>query len=81
MKKILFFICLLGAVVTAQAQLKFGAKVGLNISNVTGDIEDTKSKVGPLFGVFAFYSVSDKLAIQPELLYSMQGGRLYGGWL
>ncbi len=73
MKKILFFICLLGAVVTAQAQLKFGAKVGLNISNVTGDIEDTKSKVGPLFGVFAFYSVSDKLAIQPELLYSMQG--------
>ncbi len=73
MKKLLFVLCLMGAVVFAQAQLKFGAKVGLNIATITGDIEDAKSKVGPLFGVFATYSVSDKLAIQPELLYSMQG--------
>lgn len=73
MKKLLFVLCLVGAVVSVQAQLKFGAKVGLNIANVTGDIEDTKAKIGPLFGVFAMYSVSDKLAIQPEVLYSMQG--------
>lgn len=73
MKKMLFVLCLMGVVVSLQAQLKFGAKVGLNISTLTGDVEDVKSKVGPLFGVFADYSISDKLSIQPELLFSMQG--------
>lgn len=76
MKKLLFVLCILGAVVTAQAQLKFGAKVGLNFSTLTGDLEDTKVKLGPQFGLFVNYAFSDKVAVQPELLYSMQGCKL-----
>lgn len=77
MKKLLFVLCLMGAVVFAQAQLKFGAKVGLNIAKVTGDdMDDAKSLLAPQFGVFANYSISDKLGIQPELLYSMQGFKM-----
>ena len=75
MKKIFLFFVFVAVALTAQSQvsLKYGVKAGLNIATLTGDVDDSKSLVGGQFGVFARISVLDKLAIQPELLYSMQG--------
>jgi long-subunit fatty acid transport protein len=69
-------------------EIKFGAKVGLNISSLRGnypaEIDETKSKIGFHIGGFAEYSINDKFALQPELLLSTQGGsseviEYYGG--
>jgi opacity protein-like surface antigen len=63
----------------ANAQTaKFGIKGGMNISNWVGDTEgmDVKSKIGFNVGGFAEIKLSDKFAIQPELLYSSQGMKL-----
>lgn len=60
-----------------QAQdIKFGAKAGVNFANDTGDGEfDTGSstKAGIHIGGVAQLGISDKFAVQGELLYSMQG--------
>lgn len=79
MKKIILTVAAICAVSFANAQdIKFGVKAGLNISNVTGDYQnefDAKSLIGLQIGGFAEIGISDKLAFQPELLYSMQGAK------
>ena len=76
MKKVLFAAVAVFAFGTANAQdMSFGAKAGLNVSNLTGDIEDTKSLIGAHVGVFAEFKITDKFSFQPELLYSMQGAK------
>lgn len=61
----------------ANAQdVKFGVKGGLNLSSLTGDIEDAKSLIGFHIGGFAEIKLTDKFAIQPELLYSTQGSKM-----
>lgn len=54
--------------------LTYGAKVGMNVSNVS-NIDNSKNKVSINLGAFAEWRVSDFLGIQPELLYSRQGLR------
>ena len=56
---------------------KFGVKGGINLSSLTGDI-DASSKVGFQVGAFAEFKISDKFAIQPEVLYSAQGAKEKG---
>ena len=74
MKKILFTTVAIMAFGLMNAQeVKYGAKVGLNLSNVTGDIEDTKNKTGLLIGGYAEIKVTDKFSVQPEISYSAQG--------
>jgi len=76
MKKVLFAAVAVFAFGAANAQdMSFGAKAGLNVSNLTGDIEDTKSLLGAHVGVFAEFKITDKFSFQPELLYSMQGAK------
>jgi opacity protein-like surface antigen len=79
MKKIFLTAAAVFAFSFANAQdVKFGAKAGLNISSVTGDTDflgDVSSKVGFQVGGFAEIKISDKFAIQPELLYSAQGAK------
>jgi opacity protein-like surface antigen len=75
MKKILFTAVFLFSAITFAQDIKFGAKVGLNISNLSGDVEDSKSLIGAHLGGFAEISISEKFAIQPELLFSMQGAK------
>jgi long-subunit fatty acid transport protein len=79
MKKIFLTAAAVFAFSFANAQdVKFGAKAGLNISSITGDTDgfgDISSKVGFQVGGFAEIKVSDKFAIQPELLYSAQGAK------
>ena len=69
------------AVGTANAQnINFGTKIGLNsytISNDTGPGYD--SKIGMHAGILAHIHLDGtdgQFALQPELVYSMQGGKL-----
>ena len=68
---------------TVSAQLRFGAKAGLNISSqkisVLGLSLTTDSKIGPYVGVFAEYEVNDELILQPELAYSSLGSNFSFG--
>ena len=53
---------------------RFGAKAGANFSSVNGDdAESFSGKTGFHFGGMVEIPVSDKFAVQPELLYSSQG--------
>ncbi len=76
MKKVLFAAVAVFAFGAANAQdMSFGAKAGLNVSTLTGDVEDTNSLIGAHAGVFAEFKISDKFSFQPELLFSMQGAK------
>lgn len=62
--------------VNAQ-EVSFGAKAGLNIANLSGDMEeDTKSLMGLHVGAFAEIQFTERFSFQPELLYSMQGAKM-----
>jgi len=77
MKKIILTAAAVFALSFANAQdVKFGAKAGLNLSNIGGDLENTSSKVGFQVGGFAEIKVSDKFAIQPELVFSTLGAKV-----
>jgi Outer membrane protein beta-barrel domain len=78
MKK-LFLAAVMGTLLFAQAsaqQTHFGLKAGVNVSTVpVTDDNDLKSKAGLHLGGFAHIHVSPHFAVQPELVYSMQGGK------
>jgi len=79
-----FFLVLFIVVLTAsyvQAQFTFGARAGLNLTNVSvkidgkkleGDIKP-KYKSGFQIGVVGEYGISDNFAIQPGILFATQG--------
>ena len=72
---VLAFAAIIYTPITAQ-NLKFGVKAGVNLANDTGDGEfDTGStaKAGIHLGGMAQWGISDQLAVQGEVLYSMQG--------
>ena len=75
MKKLfLFFTLALFSLNFSIAQVNFGAKAGVNFSDITGD--DTESFSGLTsfhVGVVAEIMISEEFAFQPELLYSAQG--------
>tara|TARA_R110000868_G_scaffold63569_1_gene191755 strand:+ start:113 stop:685 length:573 start_codon:yes stop_codon:yes gene_type:complete len=74
MKKIILTVAAVFAFGFSNAQeTKFGVKGGLNLANLAGDIENNSSKIGFNVGGFVEIKVSDKFAIQPELLFSTQG--------
>lgn len=80
MKKIIFSTVafLLFGFVNGQDKkdMSFGVKGGLNISSISnsdGGGVNSKALVGFHVGVFGEFMVSDKFAVQPELLYSAQG--------
>jgi len=76
MKKILLSAIAVMAFMSVSAQeTRFGVKAGLNLSSLTGDVEDAKSLVGFQVGGFAEIKLTDKFAIQPEVLFSTQGAK------
>ena len=77
MKKIILTIAAVFAFGFANAQdVKFGAKAGVNFSTYTGDnLSNVSGKVGFQVGAFAEIKLSDKFAVQPELLYSSLGAK------
>lgn len=82
MKKLLLTAAALFAFGFTNAQeTKFGVKAGLNLGSLSGDIEDafvnSDMNMRPSFhvGGFAEIKLADKFAIQPELLYSIEGAK------
>lgn len=58
--------------------MSFGVKGGLNVSTLYND-DDANSLVGFHVGGFAEFMLSDKFAIQPEVLFSAQGAKYDSG--
>lgn len=64
----------------ANAQdVKFGVKAGLNLANFSTSESEISDELKPLTGLhlggFVELGLSDQFAIQPELLFSMQGAK------
>lgn len=87
MKKMMFsaLAVLVFGFATAQeevkkaSEVKFGAKGGINLANVVGDdAGDANMYVGFNAGMFVEIPLTDKLTIQPEVLYSAQGSKSEG---
>lgn len=65
--------------VKSGSDVKFGAKAGVNFANLTGDdAGDAEMFFGFNAGMFVEIPLTDKLALQPEVLYSAQGSKSEG---
>jgi len=79
-KTLLIAIALLIGV-TANAQdkpLTFGVKAGMNLSNFSGDVDDTSVKIGFNFGITADYALTPELYILTGLEFTMKGSKADG---
>ena len=61
--------------VQAQDKFDFGLKAGANYSKLLDYVNDSKNKVGFQVGGYMRYSISEKIRLQPELLFSFEGGK------
>ncbi|SMC79984.1 porin family protein [Moheibacter sediminis] len=68
-------IILLFAAQFINAQVSWGVKSGLNLSTINDKNIDYDFKTGFYAGGFANIKFAEKLAFQPELLFSMQGAK------
>ena len=75
MKKTIFLLASLFTIISNAQEIKYGAKLGLNISSFSGDVIGSKSLIGLQVGGFAEIKVNDKFAFQSELFYSTQGAK------
>lgn len=78
MKKLLLIFSLLALMSQTNAQeknIQLGAKAGLNLASLTGDLDGTKGRTSFHLGGMAEIPMTDKLSIQPELLFSSQGAK------
>jgi len=74
MKKVLLAtVALLAFGFTNAQTARFGLKGGLNVSTLTGDIDNAEAKIGAHVGGLVEIKITNKFAIQPELLLSLQG--------
>ncbi|MFB9088100.1 outer membrane beta-barrel protein [Flavobacterium paronense] len=74
MKKLLIVAVLLAGSLTVQAQkdTKFGVKAGVDLASIKVKVAGstaTASETGFFLGGFATIGVSEKFAVQPEVLY------------
>ncbi|KUJ61824.1 hypothetical protein AR687_11450 [Flavobacteriaceae bacterium CRH] len=66
---------------TNAQSTRFGVKAGLNLTTFAGgNYYDANSLVGFHVGGFAEIKIIEKLAIQPEVLFSTQGAKFDGGF-
>lgn len=79
MKKLLIILGLVSMMMLATnafAGNEIGFKAGLNIANLSGDIEGADSYTGFAGGVFYKIAMPNgNFAFQPELLYTMKGDK------
>lgn len=75
MKKVLlFFVTTMFGIASVNAQIAFGAKAGVNFSDITGEnVDSFDGRTSFHFGVVAEIEISEKFSFQPELLFSSQG--------
>ena len=74
MKKGLIFVLFALVSIVSYSQVSWNAKVGMNMSNFTGDM-DTDMKIGFNVGVGMEYQFTDMWSIQPSLMISQKGGK------
>ncbi|WP_303012103.1 porin family protein [uncultured Bacteroides sp.] len=74
MKKGLIFVLFALVSIVSYSQISWNAKVGMNMSNFTGDM-DTDMRIGFNVGVGMEYQFSDMWSIQPSLMLSQKGGK------
>lgn len=76
-KVILLFLFASSIVISTQAQLKIGAKAGLNLANIVGDDapDEAKTKLGFNIGGFVEVPVAENFTVKPELVFSLQGAK------
>lgn len=76
MKRLILTVFAAFFAVTTYAQgIDLGIKAGANFASIT-DASGLKNKTGLHAGVFLGLKFNDKVALQPELLYSQQGAKL-----
>lgn len=76
MRKLLLSALALFAFGSMNAQnTKFGVKAGGNIAWLNGDAELSKPVPGFHAGGFVGLKITDKFSLQPEILFSLQGGK------
>ena len=76
MKKLFLIAALMVATLSANAQQMFiKPMVGADLTTFTGDVEDTKMKVGLVAGAEFGYNLSEQFGLTAGLLYSMQGSK------
>jgi len=77
MKKIKVFITLLSLFLGfgAMAQFTYGPKLGLNLANQSGDVEDNKMLIGFNIGAVGNYSIAEMFSVQAEILYDKKGAK------
>ena len=78
-----FFLCLMVSFAAAQDReatsrpFDFGLKGGLNVSSLGGNNSQIGSaKVGFHAGAYLITFLSERVSLQPELVYSQQGFQL-----
>ncbi len=79
MKKNVFLTLLLAVTLVSGGyaqSFKFGPKVGLNVSNYTGDNIETEALVGMHLGGLLSFGIGNVFSIQPEVLFSTQGAKI-----
>ncbi|HMI06956.1 MAG TPA: porin family protein [Flavobacterium sp.] len=59
----------------AQKNVRFGLKGGLNLSTLTGDVQNAEIKPGVHIGGLVEIKLTNRFSLQPELLLSMQGAK------
>ena len=72
MKKYVILIFIIISIYSINAQVRPGIKVGLNSSNLSNTTLETKQDI--YLGALLDISIADYYSLQPEILYSRQGG-------
>lgn len=76
MKKLLLTVFAACLVFAASAQFKGGIKAGANLANIGGDdANDTDMLFAFHLGAYGQFGLSEKLTLQPELLYYGAGAK------
>jgi Outer membrane protein beta-barrel domain len=79
-KKLILLVIAACSLATANAQIQFGVKAGLNLANVSvsGDNSGNSYAMKPDFHVGAFVSIPafSSFTVQPELVFSGQGSKV-----
>ena len=77
MKKGLIFVLFALVSIVSYSQISWNAKVGMNMSNLTGDV-DTDMKIGFNVGVGAEYAFTEMWSVQPSLMFTSKGYKADG---
>jgi hypothetical protein len=68
-------VCLMAGTSQLNAQAKFGPIVGLNLADVSGDVNSDGMIIGAHLGGFVNLGITENFMVEPQLLFSMKGAK------